>query len=282
MQALITRFFKPQPSQPAPIVTPKTTRVSPRPTPTTLNIEDEWALFDQACAIEFPSVQENDESSSDESNSDNENPNLVASYDQLINNQRIDPQFPKNSNHTKIDVATTAQDRRLRQMLQWNLDGKEYQAWKDKQWATDVLQRGQVAEQIMAETVEVFCGVCRLVELKRKKNKKRILTGALYYVLKRYEQPTLEWVASILQITKAQTSLALKDFRLLARELPNELGWIFDVERGQTSLFRFASESGLSRADVKRINTHINENKLDRTNNTVIRSLIVKCSKGKI
>lgn len=277
-QCLITDFFKPRAK------TPIMAFIEPSPIPeTNYDINDEWALFDEAMAEMHPNQGNcNELEGEDQSNNSQFIPDLVPSYEQLSSNQRIDPQFPKNSNHTKIAVATNAGDRRLKKMLTWNLDSKEYQAWKDKDWATNTLQRAQLGDEIVRESIDVFCSICRVVEKKRKKNKKRILIGALYYVLKRHEQPPMDFVAKVLQVSKSQTVQAVKAFRVLARELPEELGWVFDVERGQTSLFRYASEAGLNRQDVKKITQHIKENNLDGSNNTIIRTLIQRCLLGRL
>jgi len=281
-QSLITRFFcVQQPPTPAAVVPfPSPLQVKNK-TSEPLDLDEEWALFDQACNDLYP--HEKDEQKHDESSCSTQYiPELVASYDQMSNNQRIDPQFPKNSNHTTIQIATNAEDRKLQRMLQWNLDSKEFQAWKDKVWATNVLQHGQVSEEILEQAISVFCGVCRKVEQEKRKNKKRILIGALYYTIKKHEQPSVDRVAQVVKSTRSQVSQALKTFRLLARDYPNELGWIFDVEKGQTSFFRIASEYGLSRQDVKRITTYMKEKGLEEPNDTMIRMLMKKYAKGKL
>src|ERR1044071_46638 len=125
-QYLITDFFKPRAKSPI-IAFIEIQEPSPCPTPqTNYDINDEWALFDEAMAEMHPNQRNCTESEGEDQSSNSQFiPDLVPSYEQLSSNQRIDPQFPKNSNHTKIAVATNAGDRRLKKMLTWNLDSKE-------------------------------------------------------------------------------------------------------------------------------------------------------------
>ena len=104
------------------------------------------------------------------------------------------------------------------------------------------------SQQILAD---IHISECRRIykiiatcmeQLKMKRNKKKVEIASTYYALKQYFNPTPPEIEKWFNITHTLFLASIKQVRQIAHNCPDELGWIFEVERGQTNIFRYASK----------------------------------------
>lgn len=246
--------------------------------------EASWAAYDMARAM-MKTDDDTSESKSDTESDGMEPVEMLASYEEQRHNQPTCTLFPKNCNATTASHGHTKQGQRLRRLLTWvSLDRQEYSLFVDVHEAKTKLQNSPVSlgDGVITEAVSLYGHLCKIIDerkkkqnISKKKNKQRLLIGCVYYTLKKFQNPSLGDIAAIVKCKKTQVALAVKQFRLLTRDVP-EIQWIFEVERGQTNLFRLVSEYGLDKNAIGHITKKAKDYDLDLTNPVVVKNMIEK------
>lgn len=111
---------------------------------------------------------------------------------------------------------------------------------------------------------------------KVKKNKRKVAAAATYYTLKRFFNPSPKEIERIFDMDHKSLTDALKRVKDLAFRNPTELGWLFEQERGETNLYRYASRENLPWGVVQKCRRYAKQKDLDIREDSVVTSLLRK------
>lgn len=115
-------------------------------------------------------------------------------------------------------------------------------------------KNANIGDVHVKECRRVYLLIAECMEkLKMKRNKAKVEIAASYYALKQFFNPTPSEIESMFSSSHTLFLTAIKQARHIAHNCPDELGWFFDVERGQTNIYRYATDMGLNYQKVRQV-----------------------------
>lgn len=151
------------------------------------------------------------------------------------------------------------------------------------QLMTEDLNRMEQILRSQQNLADIHISECRRIykiiatcmeQLKMKRNKKKVEIASTYYALKQYFNPTPPEIEKWFDVSHPLFLASIKQVRQIAHNCPDELGWIFEVERGQTNIFRYASKLGISWKTLRSLQDFAKERNLNLQDESVVVQLL--------
>lgn len=113
-------------------------------------------------------------------------------------------------------------------------------------------------------------------KLRMKRNKSKVEIAATYYALKQFWNPTPSEMEAIFGASHPLFLTSIKQARHIAHNCTSELGWIFDVERGQSNIFRYGYKMGLNYQTIRKLQKVAEEKNLNLQDEGAVLNLLKK------
>lgn len=127
----------------------------------------------------------------------------------------------------------------------------------------------------ITECRRVYSVIAQCMEkLKMKRNKTKVEIASTYYALKQFFNPTPKEIEDVFSTTHSVFLASIKQIRHIAHNCPDELGWIFEAERGQTNMFRYASKMGLDFPTIRKLQSFAEEKNLNLRDESTVMHLL--------
>lgn len=146
---------------------------------------------------------------------------------------------------------------------------------EDLQRLEQVLRTRDLADCHIAECRRVYQIIAACMErLQMKRNKKKVEIASTYYALKKFFNPTPAEIEKMFDVSHHLFLTATKQVKNLAYNCSDELKWVFDVERGKTNIFRYASKLDLDYKKIKEIQACAKEKNLNLQDESTVQQLL--------